>query len=209
MERSTLVNGAREIAEGHVALLRLRRGRSTWGTWAFESADAGTAITVGTDASCDWTIGAPELEPTELFIVFTGQGFLVKNGRSESCCWLDGAPLTNKWTPFGDGARLDFGRASLEVQLSAVQKDSVPARSALSVSKDWASAQGAAFARNTEERTSSFDVWADADDGEDACGSVLGEVPSTAIIPDAPRFAALGLITACAYALWIMLLDRI
>jgi hypothetical protein len=114
MEQSTVI--LEEDAAGHLALLTLRRGVSAWGTWAFDTKDAGTTITIGSTSGCDWQIASPGV--TSLSLLFTGHALLVRSALHDPRVRLNGQALEAGWVTLAHGDRLELGPSCVEVNLA-------------------------------------------------------------------------------------------
>jgi hypothetical protein len=116
MERSTIIVGDFAPLPSEVATLTLQRGVSAWASWSFHAADAGTEITIGSSAGCDWQIAAPGVPPIKLR--FTGEELWVSNGfHAEEIC-LNGAPLPVGAVQLCHGDRLHMGPARIDVSMA-------------------------------------------------------------------------------------------
>ncbi|HEX6244633.1 MAG TPA: FHA domain-containing protein [Polyangiales bacterium] len=98
------------------ACVRLTGGSSTHATWMLEDGPGGTAITIGSDPSCDWKIKAASVPPHAVSVLLLSGSVYVRCGDHGGVL-LDGRPLSTSWQAVADGARLDIGLARLEVTL--------------------------------------------------------------------------------------------
>ena len=114
--RKSSVTPEPDAAQGHQALLTLRRGVSARGTWAFDACDAGTTITLGAGASCDWQIASPGIAP--VYLAFTGEALLVRALRCDERVRHNGEVLTEGWITLDHGDTLDLGPSKIAVSLA-------------------------------------------------------------------------------------------
>lgn len=111
----------REQLAPKTACVRLTGGSSSHSTWFLEDGPGGTAITLGSDPSCDWKIKAANV-PAHAVSVLLLQGAVYVRGADEGRVLLNGQPLPEGWQPVQSGARIDIGLARLEVTLGAAEE---------------------------------------------------------------------------------------
>ncbi len=117
MERSSVIVVDDESQERHVATLTLKRGAAKWAAWGFDGQDAGTTISMGGGAGCDWPVAAPGVGP--LLVLFTGESLLIKNEGPSGNVWLNGAHLWPGWVPLEHGDIVELGACSMQVAILA------------------------------------------------------------------------------------------
>src|SRR4051812_10782730 len=125
--RKSSVNLERDTAEGHDALLTLRRGVSALGAWAFDAPDAGLTIAVGPGPVCDWQIASPGVSP--FFLAFTGDALLVRAIRLDGRLRLNGQILADTWVGLSHGDMIDLGSSTLAVRLGPALRPKGTSRS--------------------------------------------------------------------------------
>ena len=115
MDRSTVIVEDFITSPVGAAVLTLQRGVSTWASWTFQPADAGTEITVGSSPGCDWQVAAPGVPSISL--LFTGEELFawVEQVREETRC--NDATLPLGFTHLRHGDQLDLGAARIVVSL--------------------------------------------------------------------------------------------
>lgn len=98
--------------------VRLTGGASTHATWLLEDGPGGTAITVGADPQCDWTIKAASVPAHALSILLLQGTVYVRSGPQGGVA-LNGQALAEGWQTVPSSARVDVGLARLELDMGS------------------------------------------------------------------------------------------
>jgi hypothetical protein len=218
MRRSRVFVEADE-AEGHLALLSLRRGVSAWSTWAFDAMDAGLTITVGPGSNCDWQIASPGIAP--LYIAFTGESLVARAIKHDPRVRLNGAMLSESWVVLCHGDWLELGPSSLMITLSHVLQNKDEMRTLAKKRRQQCKAK--AKNKNGAKRPELEDERRREREFARAAALVLHNDPSRhgpALFRDPELhegpsqarlmwYAAIAFGTYLAYAGWLMLLDEL
>jgi hypothetical protein len=211
MRRSRVFVEADE-AEGHLALLSLRRGVSAWSTWAFDAMDAGLTITVGASSSCDWQIASPGVAP--LYIAFTGESLVARAIKHDPRVRLNGAMLSESWVSLCHGDWLELGPSSLTISLSPVlqNKDEMKRRQQSKGKRKNATKRGEQEEERRREREVARAAALVLHDDPTRHGPALFRDPELQQGPSQTTlmwYAAIAFGTYLAYAGWLMLLDEL
>lgn len=212
------------------ACLRLSRGASSQATWLLEDLPGGTSLQIGADATCDWQIRAACVPKHALTAMMIG-GTLFMKSAQEGGVLLNGKPLPPRWTEVAGGARVDIGLSRIDIALGEARSAFerlpqvyVPA-AATAPELPYESGPHAAW-RDDSETNEPVEPSAYADAPPESgrpslverlsrpsllegAPSLLDERMSESSSPALWKFAMCGLVTAIAYAGWLILLDHL
>lgn len=206
--------------------LRLVRGNASEPDRMLREPSAGSIISVGSDAACDWRIDADDVPPLALWIRALPGGLFVR--AAGSCAvTVDGYQLGTLWTPVDQGSCVSVGGAAFEVGLCgrsrAAQSERLqrafahipdPLRAPLAPHRS--PSEGGPLAGADDpwllEEDAPGEPTATIFGPDDAASDAAASAPARRLIPHVWTAASVciaGALLACAYGIWVLVLDRL
>ncbi|MDB4974428.1 MAG: hypothetical protein JWN48_2769 [Myxococcaceae bacterium] len=108
------------------ARLRLVEGESSAKKWELVSSLGHTTLTVGSNSDCTWVVRGEAVRPIHFSLHWDGTRLRVADVYSAGDVRVDGAELSSQWRPLSGRVRIEFGRAAMVVETSAVPSDQPP-----------------------------------------------------------------------------------
>lgn len=109
-----------------VARVALISGESARSSWEFVQGRSIEAIEVGSDATCDWKIDAPGVEPKHARLAFDGASLWVTSVAANVL--VDGGVVGDDWVELHVGSALTLGASVLCAEAASAFEHGVPDR---------------------------------------------------------------------------------
>jgi hypothetical protein len=106
------------------AKLRLVEGESSADKWELVSSLGHTTMTVGSNSDCTWVVRGEGVRPIHFSLHWDGATLRVADVYSAGDVRVDGSTLSSQWRPLLGKVRIDFGKAAMVVESSAVAQPS-------------------------------------------------------------------------------------